>query len=532
MLLPISGRGCRATWRRCVSSVWTSGRKSAYSSADALAADLNRYIAGKPVFARRVGSLAHIALWCRRQPALAGTIAVAIVAIAAVASFGFWRVVRERDRYRAERNRAEANLRKAREAVDSMLTRVSVDRLQDVPRVELVRLALLEDARDFYRGFTRQADGDREILHEASQAYLRLGLAYEGLGRLDDASSSFREALVIQQKLASDYPTVAAYRRALSQTYHALGRLGQLSFGGRAEALEALQKAIGLLEELRLVDPSNGDYRRDLAATHGARGMLLVQRLGQVPAAEADFRKAADLCDGLAASFPAIPKYQTEAAIARYNLACWLGDAGRFDEKEKLLRPIAEFWESLAAEEPAVMNHRSKLAITLTDLADVLQKTNRMQEAERVLRRSADVRLRLSKDSPSTPWNFIQAGDLLARLASLVALRGDLTAARQIEEQAIVQKRAALALAPGNPDYLQNVSTSHVGLIEMFIRLGEYEDAARAVSELVSFSPDSGGAVLPGWLAAGTVRAAAGFWLAAHRCPAQRTGQDLRRPGG
>ncbi len=220
--------------------------------------------------------------------------------------------------------------------------------------------------------------------------------------------------------------------------------------------------------------------------------MLLVQRLRQVSAAEADFRKAAELFDGLAASFPAIPKYQSDAAIARYNLACWMGDSGRLDDKEKLLRPIVEFWEKSAAAEPAVMNHRSKLAITLTDLADVLEKTNHMPEAERVLRRSADVRLELSKDWPKYPWNFIQAGNLLARLASLVALRGDLAAARQIEEQAIAQKRAALALAPANPDYLQRVSTSQVALIETFIRLGQYEDAARAVSELVSFSPDAG----------------------------------------
>jgi tetratricopeptide (TPR) repeat protein len=463
-----------------------------YASADALAVDLDRYLAGKPVVARRVGSAARVALWCRREPALASTIAVAILAVAAVASFGFWRVVHERDRYRTERDRAVANLRKAREAVDSMLTRVSTDRLRDVPQVELIRLELLEDARNFYRGFARQADGDPEILLEASQAYWRLGLSYDGVGRLDDASSSLREALAIQEKLAAGYPAVAVYRWALAQTYRSLGQLAQLSFGGSDEALQALKKAIVLLEELGSVDPSNPEYRRELAATHGTRGMLLVQRLGQVSAAEADFRKATELFDGLAASFPAIPKYQSDAAIARYNLACWMGDAGQLDEKEKLLRPIVEFWEKSAAAEPAAMNHRSKLAITLTDLADVLEKTNHMPEAERVLRRSAEVRLELSKDSPKYPWNFIQAGDLLARLAGLVALRGDLAAARQIEEQAIAQKRAALALAPANPDYLQRVSTSQVALIETFIRLHEYEDAARAVAELVSFSAESG----------------------------------------
>jgi tetratricopeptide (TPR) repeat protein len=444
-----------------------------------------------PVVARRVGSAARFALWCRRQPALAATIAVAILAIAAVASIGFWRVVHERDRYRTERDRAVANLRKAREAVDSMLTRVSVQRLQDVPQVELVRLALLEDARDFYRGFARQADGDPEILLEASQAYWRLGLSYEGLGRADDASRSFREALAIQQKLASAYPTVAAYRWALAQSYRSLGRLGVYSFGGSAEAMEAMQKATVLLEELTSFDPTNADYRSSLAAIHEARGLLLVQRLGQVSAAEADLRKSAELFDGLAASFPAIPKYQSEAAVARYNLACWMGVAGRFDEEEKLLRPIVEFWERSAAAEPAVMNHRSKLAITLTDLADVLQKTNRLPEAERVFRRSTDLRLQLSKDSPNTPWNYIQAGDMLSRLASMVALRGDLAAARKLQEQAIVQKRAGLALAPANPDYRESVSTSQVALIETLIRLHDHEDAARAVLELASFSPDS-----------------------------------------
>jgi WD40 repeat protein len=84
-----------------------------YASALVLEDDLERYLAGKPVVARRVGSAARLALWCRRQPALASTIAVAVLAIAAVASLGFWRVVRERDRFRTERDRAEATLVRA-----------------------------------------------------------------------------------------------------------------------------------------------------------------------------------------------------------------------------------------------------------------------------------------------------------------------------------------------------------------------------------------------------------------------------------
>ncbi len=84
-----------------------------YGSALALEEDLHNYLAGKPVVARRVGSATRLALWCRRQPVLASTIAAAVLVIVAVSSLGFWRVVHERDRFRTERDRAEATLVRA-----------------------------------------------------------------------------------------------------------------------------------------------------------------------------------------------------------------------------------------------------------------------------------------------------------------------------------------------------------------------------------------------------------------------------------
>jgi WD40 repeat protein len=84
-----------------------------YASAQALADDLHRYLAGEPIQARRIGALGRLALWCRRKPALASTIALAVLAVAVVAGVGAWRVVGERDRYRVERDRAEAHLYRA-----------------------------------------------------------------------------------------------------------------------------------------------------------------------------------------------------------------------------------------------------------------------------------------------------------------------------------------------------------------------------------------------------------------------------------
>ncbi|HEX4612075.1 MAG TPA: serine/threonine-protein kinase, partial [Urbifossiella sp.] len=84
-----------------------------YASAAALADDLGRFLSGNPVLARRVGPLGRTALWCRRNPALAGAVAAGVLAVAVVAAVGVVGVVYERDRYRGERDQARTNLYRA-----------------------------------------------------------------------------------------------------------------------------------------------------------------------------------------------------------------------------------------------------------------------------------------------------------------------------------------------------------------------------------------------------------------------------------
>ena len=84
-----------------------------YASAEALGADLRRYLAHEPIRARRLGPLGQMALWVRRNPAVAGTLAVSLVAVAAVSGLAVARVLEERDRYREQRDVAQEHLNRS-----------------------------------------------------------------------------------------------------------------------------------------------------------------------------------------------------------------------------------------------------------------------------------------------------------------------------------------------------------------------------------------------------------------------------------
>ena len=239
-------------------------------------------------------------------------------------------------------------------------------------------------------------------------------------------------------------------------------------------------------------DPNNATYLGDQAVALHVHATIL-QDVHQNKAAEATYVKAIELLDGLAKRFPAALEHPTKAAVSRHNLAILIEDDGRIDESERMHRLNLKFWEEMAASEPSNPNNRSKVALTLESLAVLLEKTGRKAEAEPVIRRGVLQRAALTKDYPNTPHYFMRLAGSLGTLAKLTAERGDLAEARRFREEALSARRAAaLALAPGNAEFIKETSFACNDLLETLIRLNEHEPAAKIAAELVSLAPDSG----------------------------------------
>ncbi len=463
-----------------------------YGSAGALADDLRRFLAAEPIHARPTPAWERAIKWMRRRPALAAAAGAGILAaltLAVVIGEANIRLKRERDRAEARRREAVANLAKAREAVDRMLTRVSEERLNNIPQVEPVRLALLEDALEFYRDFARQAHDDPDVLVGASQAYGRLGRQYLWLARVDQAEQCFREAFAIQKQLIAAYPASAVYRNELALGYLDLARMWN-DKRKTTEANDAVEAALTILEQLAAEYPAEGSYRGRLASAYNVRGMMRDDS-AQGHEKATDYRKSIALLEELADQHPADASYRVRACTARNNLAVSMENNGRLDEAEKIHRQNLEVWQALAAKDPSILDYRSKMALALENLCSVLTKAGRKREAEESIGRSIELRSDLTKDMPDSPYNFAVLAGNLSTLAALVTDRGDLAVAWGLQEKAITSARKSVALTGGNSNFhLALVRNARAALAETQIKLGEHDDAAKTVTELVANSPD------------------------------------------
>jgi WD40 repeat protein/serine/threonine protein kinase len=91
-----------------------------YPTATSLAEDLERFLAGEPIQARRVGPGERLVRWCKRQPALAGAIISAAVLLIAVTGISTWFGI-----YQSQK--AEES-RKDKAAIEAALTELRLEK--------------------------------------------------------------------------------------------------------------------------------------------------------------------------------------------------------------------------------------------------------------------------------------------------------------------------------------------------------------------------------------------------------------------
>lgn len=475
-----------------------------YSSAAALAEDLRRFLSDQPIAARRASGWEQAWRWCCRRPAAAGLLGVSVAAAISLLTFALVHNVQlgaalkavgaERDRAEANalqagraHQQAVANLKKAHEAVDRLLTRVGYTELSSTPRMERTRRALLEDALQFYAGFLEEESDDPEVRAETAKAYRRAADIRQMLGARDLSEQAYRQAIRLTEQLATAAPAVPAHRLELALAHKNLGLL--LRGKGRLrEAEAAYHTAMELLEGLTAEDTTATEPREQLAKCYNHLGNLLwpTERRRE---AEAAHTRSYEILRQLVADFPDRPEFRYQLAVSHIGLGRFFWSTKRSKEAEEAYGRAITLLEKLVADHPTAMNYRAALASGHNHQGILLQTTARPEEAATAYRRALAILERLAADTPSAPGSQHDLAGTLNNLAKLLTARGNPAEGRRLLERAIVHERAALLPYPKDPFYRADLRTQYGNLATALLRLGRHAAAATAAADLAGIQP-------------------------------------------
>jgi non-specific serine/threonine protein kinase/serine/threonine-protein kinase len=241
-----------------------------YPSAEALAEDLRRHLAGQPVAARPASAGYRVRKFVARHRV--GVAAAAAAAVALVGGLGaaLWqgRVAQ------AERDAAERRFAVAREAARAMLYDVH-DAVADLPGSTAAREVIVRRSLDYLGRLTAEAGGDDALRLDLASAYLRVGNVLgnpndHNLGRLDDARASYRRGLALLPAAPPDSLRVRAdhLRGVLFE------KLADVAaFAGEPDsALAYVDRALALYRRNAAAEPEAPERRVTLAVGHLKRG--------------------------------------------------------------------------------------------------------------------------------------------------------------------------------------------------------------------------------------------------------------------
>jgi serine/threonine-protein kinase len=464
-----------------------------YATAGELAEDVEHWMADEPVSAYPEPWTARAARWARRHRTLVTT-AAALLIMAVVGSSTAAVLINQ------ERNRAEANFQIARDAVDTMLSKLGAVDLVDIPGAEAVRKAMLERARDFYVAFLAGPQGRRPSVKQgAGRAYVRLAEVDDLLGDYKAADDNFRRAIDGLKPMAEGQGSEADdYRRDLARAHHGYGvLLTRLSRYKDAEA--ELNAAMALRHELAAAKNARPSDRDDEHDSIYRLGTLAARQPGQRDKAESSYRKAIAQAeaevDRQSKQPVATPAAIRDLARYRNNYAMLLrwSDPSR---AETIFNQSREAQEKLQAAAPTVAADGWALARTLSNIGSLdfdlsgspglktEQRTKRLNAALTSYKDAAKRLRTLAQDYPGVPDYRFELALILTNRAWVYEDAGMVTNAQadQIEadlNEALGYLDGLTREYPGRPDYQLRAADARVRL-GILHRLRAQNDQAEA----------------------------------------------------
>ena len=251
-----------------------------YLSVEQLAADVRRYLDGRPVTARSDGLLYRARKFVRRRALPLAAAAAVLVAIAG----GAWSTL-------AQWRRAERRFDELHGLAHAFLYEV-YDSTDGVPGALGTRRLIVGLVQEYLDRLSREVGDDSALTRDLAQAYIRLGDVRgrpytANLGDTAGALESYQKAEALLEREAGRHPLDPAVEVPLCTVYLTSGRTLE-RLGDIDAALEIFSRAIRGAESLLARDPARVSYREQLSLAYRYKGEALSGRAVSGPVAASE----------------------------------------------------------------------------------------------------------------------------------------------------------------------------------------------------------------------------------------------------
>lgn len=451
-----------------------------YTSAAALADDLERWLRGEPVRARHVGSLARGWRWCRRKPLIPGFVAALVLAVAGglLGSVWMWRKASANEAQAvASLHKEEEARREAEDQFAILRTTVTNSVAGSSPEFRSAqfhsyRQTMLQEADDSLIRLLERQPKDSQLQAIRARVLTQLGTIHFTQNQNTKAVAAFERAVAIWEQVP-DAPGLYQHRawRAISHTcleqacaregredraqqcFETAFQIWQRMVQDRPELADNLFPAVvnmnWLLLGNELPDPGAPKrfqkLRERLARMHDTEecafffGLLRLEyfyhrieshlQLGDKSGVPTLARETATFITE-ALSRPSQKRGYLIYAIRQSHKVCfWLRHAGLTDEALVLATRTARSAQQLLQDTPGDPNRLAQLSDSWHAVSKVHSDLNQIEEAIEASRNALHAHRKLADALPNNEYVRLALGSRHLQLGRKLCVHGAVEAA-------------------------------------------------------------------------------------------------------
>ena len=457
-----------------------------YVSVGQFSEDIRRYLEGVPILARPGTFSYRASKFIKRNRVAVIAAALVFVALCVGITVAVWQARRaEQQRVLAEKRFAEV-----RQLANNVVFKYH-DAIADLQGSTAVREMLVRDALQYLDTLADEAGSDNEFKKELALAYLKMGdvqgKAYAAnIGDTEGALSSYRKAGGLFEEVVRAAPDDVPAKENLVKVYDNLALLLTRT-GGGPEALEILQRALMLNEELLKIEPENSAIRRQFVELQIRSGDLQAGLENNLR----EHLKALPPAEGLVERDPSNAEKTRTLVRVNQRVGTDYQRLGNEAEKQNQPEKAKEFYrQSLAFHrkmyeatqklyeiEPQNSANYRYLALAAINLGETLSKNGETAEAVRMLERARAIIEEILRLDPKNSESKFDLSVAYETFGAIYLNAKEYEKSAEYVWQSINMDEEIYKTDPRKVEALGHIAGNYKTLAEIAERLGEKDKA-------------------------------------------------------